>query len=85
MHASDPNCRIPIKNYRPFKSHIPPPSPSADRKPRAKPTTAIKSRIHPRRDGGASGYAQAPTSAAARPAAGQPFKLHLAPSGASVS
>ncbi len=49
------------------------------------PSFAIKSRTHPRRDGGASGNARAPTFAAARPAAAPPFKLHLAPTGASVS
>ncbi len=39
----------------------------------------------PRREGGASGNARAPTYAVARPAAAQSFKRHLAPSGAAVS
>ena len=34
---------------------------------------------HPRRDGGASGYARAPTYATARPAAQDSLKLQLAP------
>ena len=86
MHATSANQRIQINNYRQFKFGIhllthPP----TDRRPRAKLTTAIKSRIHPRRDGGASGNARAPTFAAERPAAAQPFKLQVAPSGAAVS
>ncbi len=85
MHVANSNRTIAINNYRQFKFSIHLPSPSADRKPRAKPTTAIKSRIHPRRAGGASGYARAPTSAAARPAAPHSFKLHVTPSGASGS
>ncbi len=46
---------------------------------------ALNPTINPRRDGGASGSARAPTCAAARPAAAHSFKLQLAPSGAAVS
>ena len=59
--------------------------PSAASALRTMPTFAINLTINPRRCGGASGFAQARTYAAARPAAVPPRKHQLAPSGASVS
>ncbi len=84
VHA--PNvCRpIQIDNYRQFKFGMRRPThqPFANR---AQSQSSLSpTAIHPRRDGGASGNARAPTYAAARPAAAHSLKLHFAPSGASV-
>ncbi len=62
-----------------------PADPLADSPLCAGPIIAITYRHSPPRDGGASGNARAPTSAAARPAAAHSFKLLVAPSGVSVS
>ncbi len=85
MHPPNANQRIQIDNYRQFKFgiHLLTHPPIADRVPSSPPLS--NPATNPRRDGGASGNARAPTYAAERPAAVQPFKLRVAPSGAAVS
>ena len=85
MHAPDTNRRIQIDNYRQFKFGMHPPT----RKPLAHCAQSYPSlsnnATNPRRDGGASGGAQAPTYTAALPTEAHSFNLRVAPSGAAVS
>ncbi len=70
------------RQLSPIQVRHSPIAPPAERQSRAIPGFAIKYVSNPRRD--ASGTAQAPTCATARPAAVPPRKHQLAPIGASV-
>ncbi len=85
MHAPDANQRIRTGNYRQFKFGMRKPTHQPIANSAQSQSSLSPTAIHPRRDGGASGNARAPTSAAARPAAAHSFNLQVAPSGAAVS